>query len=167
MDENLKSLFIKVIEDNKQKILRICRVYASDKEDQKDMYQEVVLNIWKSLPSFGKESKIDTWIYRICLNVCMQYALKLHKSKLIRVDIEGINISDESAQLCDDIEAKEATKKMYECISRLKHTEKSLILLFLEDVSYKIISEITGLTENHVAVKLGRIKRKLFNCINN
>jgi RNA polymerase sigma-70 factor (ECF subfamily) len=166
MEANLKEVFAKVIEDNKQRILRICRAYASDKEDQKDLYQEVVLNIWRSLPSFRNDSRIDTWLYRVCLNVGIQFSMKLHKTKDNRVSIEGINFSDDSMQDQRDEELEERTKQMYACIATLNDAEKSLILLFLEDLPYKSIAEISGITENHVAVKMNRIKKKLFNCLN-
>ena len=167
VSEDLNIVFRKIIEENKQKILRICRAYAPAIEDQKDLYQEVALNIWKSLPTFNYQSAINTWIYRICLNVCMQYALKLRKNNRNRVDIDGIKISDESISAHDSLEARERTKKMYECISLFTDAEKTLILLFLEDIPYKEISDISGMSENLVAVKIGRIKKKLSNCINN
>jgi RNA polymerase sigma factor (sigma-70 family) len=167
MGEDFKCIFGKIIEDNKQRIIRICWAYSQNKEDQKDLFQEVALNLWKSLPSFRKEARLDTWVYRVCLNVCMQYAMKLNKSKSVRVDFEGIEIFDDSADLYYNLENFEKIKILYECISKLNDAEKSLVLLFLEDLSYKTISEVTGITENHVAVKLSRIKKKLFNCINN
>jgi RNA polymerase sigma factor (sigma-70 family) len=167
MGEDLKCIFSKIIQDNKQRIMRICWVYSQNKEDQKDLFQEVAFNMWKSLPSFRKESKLDTWVYRVCLNVCMQYAMKLNKVKKIRVDIEGVEIFDDSIDLHGKLENSENTKVLYECISKLNAADKSLVLLFLEDLSYKTISEITGITENHAAVKLNRIKKKLFNYINN
>ncbi len=167
MDEDLESLFIKIIEDNSQKILRICQAYAHHREDQKDLYQEVVLNIWKSLPSFRQEAMINTWVYRVCLNVCMQFSIKSKKVNNVHVAIEGISILDESRDLQMNMEDNEKIKQLYECIAKLNDAEKSLVLLFLEDLSYRAISDITGITENHVAVKLSRIKKKLFNCINN
>ena len=167
MDENLKCLFSRIIEENKQKILRICFVYASNKDDQKDLFHEVALNIWKSMPSFRNEAAIDTWVYRVCLNICMQYALKRNKTKRSQVEIEGIIISDESVDVENNLENIEKTKMLHACISKLKDSEKALVLLFLEDLSYKSISEVAGISENNVAVKLSRIKKKLFNCINN
>jgi RNA polymerase sigma factor (sigma-70 family) len=167
MDEHLKDLFSRIIEDNKQKILRICRAYAWNKEDQKDLFQEVALNVWKSLPSFREEANIHTWVYRVCLNVCMQSALKRNKTKRSWVEIEGIRIVDDNADIHGNLENKEEVEKLYEGISTLNEAEKTLILLFLEDLPYKTISEIAGMTENNVAVKLNRIKKKLYNCINN
>lgn len=167
MEENLKSLFSRIIEDNKQRILRICRVYASGRENQQDLFQDVAMNIWKSLPSFRSEAMVDTWVYRICLNVCMQHALKLKKTKQTHFTIAGIDISDESADLDNKLENSEKKRILFDCISKLNAIEKILILLFIEDISYKEISSITGLTENHIAVKLIRIKKKLYNCIKN
>jgi RNA polymerase sigma factor (sigma-70 family) len=167
MAEDLKRLFSEIMEGNKQKILRICFVYASNKEDQKDLFQEVALNIWKSLPSFRHQSSVDTWVYRVCLNIAIQYAMKRNKTRRSLVDIEGIIIFDERADVETDIENIERIKMLYSCISKLEGTEKALVLLFLEDLSYRSISEVTGISENHVAVKLKRIKLKLFNCVNN
>ena len=167
MDEDLNLLFLKIIEDNKQKILRICQAYSQNRENQKDLYQEVVLNIWKSLPTFRQEAMIHTWVYRVCLNVCMRFSIKSKKENLAKVPIEGIHILDESGNLQKNLEHNEKIKGLYSCISQLNDAEKSLVLLFLEDLSYKAISDIIGISENHVAVKLNRIKKKLFHCINN
>jgi len=166
MNAELKSLFSKILEDNKHSIMRICGAYSKNKEDQKDLFQEVALNIWKSLPFFRQEAKYDTWIYRINLNVCMQYAMKLNREKRVRVAIEGIEIFDESTDLLKNLENDEKANMLWACIANLPDAEKSLVLLFLEDLSYKAISEVVGITENHVAVKLNRIKKKLYNCFN-
>jgi RNA polymerase sigma factor (sigma-70 family) len=165
MQEDLKILFSRAMEDNKQRILRICSVYAGDLESRKDLYQEVALNIWKALPTFRKESEIGTWVYRICLNVCMQHSLKEKKTRQIRVDIEGITITDQT-EINNSIENAERVRTLHRCIALLAGVDKLLVLLFLEDLPYKIISDITGITENHVAVKLNRAKKKLFNCLN-
>jgi RNA polymerase sigma-70 factor (ECF subfamily) len=166
MNEDPKMLFSKVMEDNKQRILRICHIYASGVEDEKDLYQDVALNIWKSLPAFRHEAAINTWIYRISLNVCMHHALEVRKTKQNRVNMEGIKITDYDSDVQYNSENRDRTKRLYACIAQLKEADKLLVLLFLEDISYKTMSEITGITENHVAVKLNRIKKKLFNCIN-
>jgi RNA polymerase sigma-70 factor (ECF subfamily) len=96
----------------------------------------------------------------------MQYAFKIRKEQKNRVDIEGIMISDEMPDKDVDHETREKTKLLYQCLATLNGTEKSLILLYLDDLSYKDIANILGLSENHVAVKLARIKKKLINCIN-
>ena len=165
MDDQLKCFFGKIIQNNTRRIWRICRAYAYNNEDQKDLYQDVALNIWKSLPSFRRNAAIDTWVFRICLNVCMKYSMKLKKAKQVFADIDAIQIADIKDPQ-SEFENLEKTKILYACISTLEWSDKSLILLFLEDLSYKTIAEVTGITENHVAVKLSRIKKKLFNCVN-
>lgn len=107
MNAALKSLFSRILEDNKYRIMRICKAYSQNKEDQRDLLQEVALNIWKSLPSFRQGATYDTWVYRISLNVCMQYAMKLNREKRVRVDIEGIEIFDDSTDLQKNLEHDE------------------------------------------------------------
>jgi len=166
MEEDLKDLFGRLMDDNKQRILRICRAYARSIHDQQDLFQEVALNIWKSLHSFRHESAISTWVYRICLNVCMQHTLKLNKVAQIRVPVEGIKITDVQSDAQTDLEQRERIRKLYECISELDDLDKTVMLLFLEDLSYNVIAEITGISANHVAVKVSRAKKKLANCFN-
>ena len=165
MNEHLNNLFSSVMENNKQRILRICWAYSHNIEDQKDLLQEVALNIWKSLPSFRDHAHVNTWVYRIALNVCMQYALKLSKTKSVTGEIEGISIQDE-ADLEQNLEQTENTKKLFEAISQLSPTEKALVLLYLEDLPYKVIAQITGIKESYVAVQMNRIKKKLYNHFN-
>src|SRR5664279_3625179 len=113
-----------------------------------------------------KKTSVNTWVYRVCLNIAMQYALNRNKTKRSQVNIEGVIISDESNDAETTVENTERIKMLHDCISKLEDSEKALVLLFLEDLSYRSISEITGISENYVAVKLRRIKLKLFNCIN-
>ena len=166
MDEDLKLLFLKIIENNRQKILRICQAYARNKEDQKDLYPGSCVE-YLEVTSFLRRTMINTWIYRISLNICMRFSIKSKKENRANFAIEGISILDESRDLQINIETNEKINQLYACIAKLDDAEKSLVLLFLEDLSHRAISDITGITENHVAVKLSRIKKKLFNCINN
>jgi len=156
--------FEEVLESNKETIYRICRIYAISPIEPQDLFQEVVYQIWKSLPSFKGKSSIDTWVYRIALNVCMRSKLKLEKKreKTIRFDAIQFKASDNTLNEDDD----EKYKFLKTCIAMLNESDTSIIVLYLEDISYKQIAEITGLTENHVAVKMKRIRKKLFECIN-
>ncbi len=156
--------FKEVLESNKETIYRICRIYAISPIEPQDLFQEVVYQIWKSLPSFKGKSSIDTWVYCIALNVCMRSKLKLEKKreKTIRFDAIQFKASDNTLNEDDD----EKYKFLKTCIAMLNESDTSIIVLYLEDISYKQIAEITGLTENHVAVKMKRIRKKLFECIN-
>ena len=128
----------------------------------KDLVQEVYFHIWKALPNFKGKSALSTWVYRICLNVCLRASYLKKREKLVPFD--SFTTKQEEP---DDTYDNDLRKKLHHCISQLKGIDKSIMLLFLEDISYKEIAEIVGISENYVAVKIKRIKRKLFNCIKN
>jgi RNA polymerase sigma factor (sigma-70 family) len=165
MDQQLEITFLSGLEQNQQKLLRICSVYAEDAEDKKDLFQEVLINIWQSMGSFEEKSSFSTWMFRVTLNVCLRQQMKQIKKrerfqKLDSMTIE--NLSEEEP----NHEEQDRLIKLRRCIKKLNDADKAVTTLYLEDISYKEISEITGLTENNVAVKVKRIKIKLLNCIN-
>jgi RNA polymerase sigma-70 factor (ECF subfamily) len=156
-------VFIDLLTRNKDRLFRICKSYTYSIDEAKDLYQEVLLNIWKSLNAFKGESGIDTWVFRICLNICLrakEYSVK-KETHLVRLD--SIHYQNIPEQKCENKEAQ--IQALYHCISMLEGTDKSIILLYLEDQSYKEIATIVGLSENHVAVKIKRIKNKLLTCL--
>lgn len=158
----MKALFIRITAENRDRIYRICRSYAADMTDADDMYQEVMLQIWKSLPAFRNQSAISTWVFRIALNVCMRarFSQDKRKSVFVKEDMTKVDI----AILQPDEDAQEYSG-LFHCIQQLNDLDRSIILLFLEQQSYKEISEVCGLTENHIAVRMKRIRQKLFTCL--
>src|SRR5688572_32333206 len=81
MDQQLEHIFLKGLEQNQQKLLRVCSVYAQDAEDKKDLFQEALINIWQAMPSFEKKSSLSTWMFRITLNVCLRLQSSQAKKK--------------------------------------------------------------------------------------
>ena len=165
MDQQLENVFLKALEQNQQKLLRVCSVYAEDADDKKDLFQEALINIWQSMASFEEKSSLSTWMFRITLNVCLRLQMKQARKrdrfrKIDSITIE--NISNEEAS----VEDHERLTKLRSCIKKLNDADKAVTTLYLEELSYKEISEITGLSENNVAVKIKRIKMKLLTCIN-
>ena len=136
----------------KDVIFKVCYVYAS-REELEDYYQEVLIQLWRSLPKFRNESKMSTWIYRVSLNTCISYVRKNKKvNKVSLIDLDFID---------NDIEKKYYIDELYLLINRLNKFEKAIILLWLEDRDYEEIASIVGISKNNVAVKLNRIKDKL------
>jgi RNA polymerase sigma-70 factor (ECF subfamily) len=165
MDKDLEDIFLNALEEHQQKLLRICSVYAKDSDDTQDLFQEVLINIWKSMPSFKGNAAIGTWMFRITLNVCLRIRSKEIKKqkKMLRLDsIRVISLQNESQD--NDMDTK--LIKLRSCIKTLNDADKAVIMLYLEELPYKEISSVTGLKENTVAVKIKRIKTKLLNCIN-
>ena len=161
MKKELEENFLKELELNKESLLRICSIYAIDSEMKKDYFQESLLNIWKSLPSFKEQSSLKTWMYRITINVCL--GLNRNRKK---TPLDFIEIVEEKNRIDLAEKTDPRLEKMLGCIAKLKTSNKVIISLHLEELPYKEIAKITGLTENHVAVKIKRIKKKLLNCIN-
>ncbi len=155
--------FEEILEKNKHKIYRICTIYAVIPIEPQDLFQEVIFQIWKSLNSFKGNSSIDTWIYKITINVCLRSKMKLDKSYSKTDRLESIHFTSIENEI--DTYEQEKIKYLKECISTLNETDTSFIVLYLDDLPYKDIAIITGLSENHIAVKMKRIRKKLFECI--
>lgn len=153
----------KILEDNKHSIYRICRIYAVSPIEPQDLFQEVVIQIWKSLPSFKENSSMNTWIYKIALNVCTRKNQQLKKGSNETVSLKSIEFKLSESPI--NIYQQEKYKALYDCISCLEDDDQKIIVLYLEELAYKKIAEITNLTENHIAVKMKRIRKKLLNCI--
>ena len=153
--------FTKLLEDNKYSIFRICRIYAVAPIEAQDLFQEVVFQIWKSLPNFKEESNISTWVYKIALNVCARSKDQLSKRNLNTVRLESLEFI--SSETTPDEDERYAA--LHSCLTSLEDSDQSIMVLYLEDLPYKRIAEITGLTENHIAVKMKRIREKILNCI--
>jgi RNA polymerase sigma-70 factor, ECF subfamily len=154
--------FKQIVADNSERIMRICRYYNPNREDQKDMYQEVLVNIWKSLDSFRGDSKISTWVYRIAVNTSLNFTGKSFRQMKLMVDRDVNNLqvlADEDLSLKQQFETDFAS--LQQLLNQLSVIEKAMMSLVLEDLSMREIADIIGLTENNVRVKIHRIKEKL------
>jgi len=153
--------FIKILEENQQRIQKICGMYTSTPENRKDLVQEVILNLWKAYPSFEGKSAISTWIYRITLNVCLKKRFYQQKEQTT-LSLEALQFEPKAPIPTSNDDKFIALKA---CISQLEFSDRAIIILFLEDMAYKEIAEIIGISENYVAVKIKRIKEKLAVCL--
>ncbi len=141
-----------MIQQNEGIIYKVASFYTDKEYPIGDLYQEIVLNLWKSYPSFRGESKYSTWIYRIALNTCVSF---------YRRSTRNINIVDIAIDIPDITDNNDQIKELYSLINRLGKIERALVLLYLDDKSYKEIAEITGLSVTNVATKLNRTKEKM------
>ena len=149
--------FVRIIKQHEGVIFKITTMYTDNRDDQKDLYQDVVYQLWKSFDSFRAESKISTWMYRIALNTALT---RLKKSKRMG---NTISIDRVVMQQTDNYnpEFEEKLKVLYTHIKQLNVIEKGLMLLLLEGKKYDEIAEITGLSPSNVGTKISRIKQKL------
>ena len=158
--EEEKKQFVNLIEQNKALIYKFCYMYANETETPDDLFQEVVINLWKSFPDFRGESKIQTWMYRISLNTCITFLRKSGK----RLKTQAL--TDEQLEYTESGDMS-SIKELYSLINKLNAFEKAIILLYLEDRSYDEIAQIVGITKSNVGVRISRIKEKLSQMTNN
>lgn len=149
--------FVRIIKQHEGVIFKITTMYTDNRDDQKDLYQDVVFQLWKSFDSFRAESKISTWMYRIALNTALT---RLKKSKRMKysVSIDKV-VLQETENYDPDFEDR--LRLLYAHIKQLNVVEKGLMLLLLEGKKYEEIAEITGLSSSNVGTKISRIKQKL------
>ena len=151
-----------LVKENQLKILRICRYYASNTEDQKDIYQEILINIWKSLETFRGEALESTWIYRIALNTAMGFAGKEFRRMRIVLDGGEKNLTNLILEDDHDVKIREdQLNALQNHLNQLSVIDKAIMSLILEDLTSKEIAEIIGITEPNVRVKVHRIKETL------
>lgn len=147
--------FTALIEEYKRVIYKICYMYATDGDNFKDLYQDVVINLWNGYDSYRGKGKISSWIYRVGLNTCISfYRQQQRRGEHTSLDaLYGLQAEDD--------ETVRQLREMYRLIAALDNFERALILLWLDEHSYDEISEIVGVTRNTVASRLKRIKDKL------
>ncbi|MBI9067440.1 MAG: RNA polymerase sigma factor [Salinivirgaceae bacterium] len=160
---NKEDQFKSIIDENSDRIHRICRYYAPNDEEQKDIYQEILINVWKSLDKFRGESALNTWIYRIAVNTSLSYSGKAYKRMKLNVDIETQNLSsvvnDEDFEL--KLKEENQINLLQTELNQLSVIDKALISLLLEGLSMREIADVIGITEPNAKVKIHRIKETL------
>ncbi len=138
-------------------VIKICRAYTDTQEDFEDYYQEVCLQIWKSRNNFQGQSEWSTWVYRLSLNVSMTLLKKQKKNRQhLSSGTLPLETSDEAPVVAD-----ESLEQLYAAIRQLSEVDRGVILLYLEEKSYKEIAEIIGTNPNNIGVRIKRIKEKL------
>ena len=169
MSLNKEEQFKQIVAENGNRIARICLYYNPNHEDQKDMYQEVLVNIWKSLERFRGDSAVSTWVYRIAVNTSLNFSGKTFRNMKLMVDSDPQNL----IVLLDDDELEVKIKnearfeQLQEQLNLLSVIDKALMSLVLEGLSMREIADVIGLTEPNVRVKIHRIKEQLKQNLNN
>lgn len=152
--------FVQLIQANKGIIYKICNLYFKDNPYKEDYYQEILIRLWRTYPTYKKQSAFSTWLYRVALNTAIDILRKeCIQPKYIELTEKQYNIAVEDSYNTDN------KARLYQAIQYLSNIEKAIILLYLEGYSYKEISDIIGLSENNIGVKINRLKDKLLKII--
>lgn len=146
--------FLERIQENQGIIYKLVSLYASDVEEKKDLYQEILLQAWKGYNGFRREAKFSSWLYRVSLNTILT-----QKRKTSRVDYKS-SINEFADQIpADTVENDAAGLRM--AIRQLAETDRAIISMHLDGYDNGEIASVIGISNNHVAVKLHRIKQQL------
>jgi RNA polymerase sigma-70 factor (ECF subfamily) len=157
-DPAVQEAFIRLVEEHRGMLYKVCRMYCFTEHDRQDLFQEIIVQLWKSYPAFRGEARFGTWLYRIALNTAIS-GLRRQKRRLVSTDPDQL-----PAQLQDiqySAEKEERLQQLYAAINRLTEVEKALTMLYLEDKSYQEMEDILGISQNNLRVKMNRIKEKL------
>ncbi|WP_127845835.1 RNA polymerase sigma factor [Psychroflexus aestuariivivens] len=160
--ENKESEFIKLVSESQGIIHKVCRLYCDDHTHREDLFQEIILQLWKSYPSFKGNSKFSSWMYRVGLNVAIQDFRKEKKRKYLF--LESLEVKEPSISPKNN-DKDERINALYKAISKLDKIEKAIMMLYLDEVPNEDIAEIIGISQNYVRVKMTRIRTKLANDI--
>lgn len=149
--------FSKLVKEHEQTIYAVCYMFSHDAEDVDDLHQEILLRLWQGYDGFEGRSDIKTWIYRVALNYCINFSDKRKREQTRRTTARESDTSD------SDLEKQMQIKQLYQRINKLGLVDRSIILLWLEGLSYEEIGAILGISVKNVSFKLVRIKERLKN----
>ena len=151
--------FKELIKSSKNSIYRICYSFLDDPEDIKDLKQEIFCELWKSMDRFKGESSWNTYIYRIAVNTAIRFKTTLEKKRSIETPIKQtvLKIAEDNSNK----QKEERLNLLQQSIKKLSDNDRILISLVLEDLSYKEIAEVLNMNIGNVGVRIGRVKKKL------
>ncbi len=162
LNEAQKTLFLNWLDEHGSAVVKVARAYTLNSEETQDLAQEILLQAWKSLPRFEQKSSAATWFYRVALQTAMNWQRKEKPRRIIQkpllevhtVITEGVNSADAAQQ-------RDTVEQLYRAIRQLPQADAALVLLYLDELSYREMSDVLGISENNVGVKLNRAKQKL------
>ena len=153
--ENIELHFTKMVKEYRKAIYTVCYFFSKDTEEVNDLYQEILINLWKGFPNYRGESSLKTWIWRVSLNTCSNQERK-KKSRIqtvpLSIDIDLYNDEDAGSR---------QIQMLYDRINRLDVFDRAIILLWLENMTYQDIADVVGISVSNVTTRLFRIKEQL------
>jgi RNA polymerase sigma factor (sigma-70 family) len=150
--------FIELINRHPGILYKVCRAFGQQEADRQDLYQEIVLQLWRAFPTFRHQANASTWMYRIAMNTAIS---DYRKGRRAQPATPFSQLATALPDLSDEDVLPAEIAQLYEAINQLRTIEKALILLYLDDKSYEEIASIMGISKSNVGVKLNRVKTKL------
>jgi RNA polymerase sigma factor (sigma-70 family) len=146
------------IRENELLIYKVCRIYAYTDADRQDLFQEIVIQLWKSYPKFNGQAKFSTWLYRVGINTAIS-GLRKQKNFITSYKPASLPVNRSDYNYSETEE--ERLKQLYVAIEQLNQVEKAIVMLYMEDRPYEEMEDILGISQGTLRVKMNRIKEKL------
>ncbi len=164
-DGNLEALFRQWVGEHGGTVVKVARAYTRTGEDFQDLTQEILLQVWRSLPQFEGRASTATWSYRVALNTALGWNRKERRRRarqqpLIEMDAAA-GANGRAADHAAEASNREVVERLYGAIRQLPKTDAALVLLYLDDLSYREMADVLGISEGNVGVKLNRAKKAL------
>ena len=153
--KDIELQFTKMVKEYRKTIYTVCYFYSKDSEEVNDLYQEILINLWKGFEKFRGESSLKTWIWRVSLNTCNNQERKKKSS------VQTIPLSIDIDLYNDDDAQSKQIQMLYDRINRLDVFDRAIILLWLENMNYQDIADVVGISLSNVTTRLFRIKEQL------
>jgi RNA polymerase sigma-70 factor (ECF subfamily) len=161
-DEDQTSLFMTWLGEHGSRVMKVARAYTLTSEECQDLAQEILLQAWRSLPTFNGEASAATWFYRVALHTAMKWHRKdMPRRKGQRPLLELQVLAKEGESSAEQAQHRETVLQLYKAIHQLPKTDAALVLLYLDELSYREMAEVLGISESNVGVKLNRAKKAL------
>ena len=157
--EQKEQTFSRMVREQKSTIYTVCYMFSQDADEVNDLFQEVLVNLWKGFESFEHRSDIRTWIYRVALNTCISLDRKKRRSSTVQLTMD-INLFEDRDKDTRQVDM------LHKRISKLQPFDRAIVLLWLENLSYEEIGQIVGITTKNVSIRLFRIREQLKNMSN-
>ena len=153
--------FLALVREHEGRLRKICRVYADAPAARRDLYQDILVELWRALPDFEGEAEPGTWLYRVALNTALSRERRHEVRDEATLDDTNPVWDDPFSRPGAELEEQETLDRLYAALDRLDDVDKALVTMYLDEKSYDQMADVLGISPNHVGVKLHRIKNKL------
>lgn len=166
-DEDQKSQFMNWLGTHGASVMKVSRAYTRTSEECQDLAQEILLQAWRSLPKFEGKASAATWFYRVALHTAMNWYRKDRTRRSRHQPLLDVQVlATDGADIAEQVQHRDTVEQLYGAIQQLPKTDAALVLLYLDELSYREIAEVLGISESNVGVKLNRAKKALSELMN-